>query len=113
MKKALKSKLPDHIVTNSVYSAMRLKDKFNIKIKTVKEHQHDIIYYVECPEENYNENVDCRKELLTIMLRIKTLTYLITHSVERKHRPPNLQKFSILGGIYRNNKFRRKVAYYL
>ena len=42
MKKALKSKLPDDIVTKSAYSTMRLKDKFNIKTKTVKEHQHDI-----------------------------------------------------------------------
>ena len=50
MKKALKSKLPDDIVTKSACSAMRLKDKFNIKTKTVKEHQHDITYYVECPE---------------------------------------------------------------
>ena len=42
MKKGLKSQLPDDIVTKSAYSAMRLKDKFNIKTKTVKEHQHDI-----------------------------------------------------------------------
>ena len=55
MKKALKSKLPDNIVTKSAYSTVRLKDKFNIKTKTVKEHQHDITYYVECPEENCNE----------------------------------------------------------
>ena len=56
MKKALKSKLPENIVTKSAYSAMRLKDKFNIKTKTTKKHQHDIKYYVECPEENCNEN---------------------------------------------------------
>ena len=35
---------------------MRLKDKFNIKTKTVKEDQHDITYYVECPEKNCYEN---------------------------------------------------------
>ena len=33
MKKALKSKLIDDFVTKSAYSAMRLKDKFNIKTK--------------------------------------------------------------------------------
>ena len=43
-------------MTKSAYSAVRLKDKFNIKIKTIKEYQHDITYYVECPEENCNEN---------------------------------------------------------
>ena len=51
MKKALKSKLPDNIVTKSAYSDVRLKDKFKIKTKTVKEHQVDITYYVEYPEE--------------------------------------------------------------
>ena len=56
MKKALKSKLPDNILTKSAYSAMRLKDKFNITTKTVKVHQHDITCYVEYPEENCNEN---------------------------------------------------------
>ena len=36
-----------------IYSAVRLKDKFNIKTKTLKEHN---TYYVECPEENCNKN---------------------------------------------------------
>ena len=36
MKKALKNKLPDNIVCKSAYSSIRLKDKFNIKTKTVK-----------------------------------------------------------------------------
>ena len=44
MKEAPKSKLPDNIVTKSAYSAMRLKDTFNIKTITVKEHQHDTIH---------------------------------------------------------------------
>ena len=56
MKKAFKSKLPDNIVSKSAYSAVRLKNKFNIKTKTVKEHQHNITYYVECTEEHCSEN---------------------------------------------------------
>ena len=56
MKKAFKIKLSDGIVTKSAYSAMRIKGNFNIKIKTVKEHQHDITYYVEYPAGNCNEN---------------------------------------------------------
>ena len=57
MKKALlKRELPDNIITKSAYLAVRLQDKFNIKTKTAKEHQQGITYYVECPEENCNEN---------------------------------------------------------
>ena len=54
MKKALKNKLPDNIVTKSAYLAMRLKDKFHIKTNTVKMHQYDITYYVKSPEEYCN-----------------------------------------------------------
>ena len=36
---------------------MRLKDNFYIKSKKGKEHQHDITYYVECPEENCYETM--------------------------------------------------------
>ena len=55
IKKARKSKLPENIFTHSAYSAMKPKDKFNIKAKSVTEHQHDITYYFEFPEENYNK----------------------------------------------------------
>ena len=55
IKKARKNKLPENIFTHSAYSAMKPKDKFNIKAKSVTEHQHDITYYFEFPEENCNK----------------------------------------------------------
>ena len=95
MKKALKSKLPDDIVTKSAYSTMRLKDKFNIKTKTVKEHQHNITYYVECPEENCNESYvgETGRRLLERVTDHNGQdknTHIFKHSVEREHRPPSL-----------------------
>ena len=115
MKKALKSKLTHDIVTKSAYSAMRLKDKFNIKTKTVMEHQHDITYYVECPEENCNENYvgETGRRLSVSVIDHNGQdknSHIFKHSVEREHRPPSLQEFSILGGNYHKNKFHRKVA---
>ena len=56
MKKTFKSKLPNKIVTKLAYSAVRLKEKINIKTKTIKEHRHDMAYYVEFPEGYCNEN---------------------------------------------------------
>ena len=115
MKKAFKSKLPNDIVTKTAYSAMRLKDKFNIKTKTVKEHQHNITYYVECPEENCNENYvgETGRRLSERVIdhngRDKN-SHIFKYSIEREHRPPSLQELSVLGGNYRKNKFRRKVA---
>ena len=115
MKKAIKSKLPDNIVIKSAYSAMRLKYKFNIKTKTVKEHQHDITYYVECPEKNCDDNSvgETGRRLSERVIdhngQDKT-SHIFKHSVGSEHRPPSLQEFSILGGNYRQNKFRRKVG---
>ena len=117
MKKALKNKLPDNIVSKPAYSSMRLKDKFNIKTKTVKEHQHDITYNVECPEENCNEGdvgeTDRRlsERVIDHDSRHKN-SHIFTHSIdsmEKGNRPLSLQEFSILWGNYSKNKFRRKV----
>ena len=49
------------------------------------------------------------KELLTIMVRIKTHTHL-TIPLRGNIVPPSLQEFSILGSNYYKNKFCKKVA---
>ena len=115
MKKALKSKLPDNIVTKSAYMATRLRDKFNIKTKIVKEHHHDISYCVECPEENFNENY-VGKTGLRLSKRVishnggDTNFHILKHSVEREYMAPSLHAFSFLGGNYLKTKFCRKVT---
>ena len=115
MKKALKSKLPNNIVTKAAYPAMRLKDKFNTKSKTVKEHQHDITYYVECPEENCYKNYvgETGRRLSERVIDHNGQdknSHLFKHSIEKEHRLPSRQEFSILGGNYHKNTFCRKVA---
>ena len=115
MKKTLKSKLPDNIVTKSAYMATRLRDKFNIKTKIVKEHHHDISYCVECPEENFNENY-VGKTGLRLSKRVishnggDTNFHILKHSVEREYMAPSLHAFSFLGGNYLKTKFCRKVT---
>ena len=95
IKKALKAKLPNKIVAKLAYSAMRLKDKFNIKSKGVKEHQHNITYYVEYPEENCYENYvgETGRRLSERVIdhngRDKN-SHIFKHSVEREHRPSSL-----------------------
>ena len=118
VKKALKSKLPEKIVTKSAYSAMRLKDKLNIKTKTVKKQQYDITYYVECPEEICNENYVGKtgrrlsERVIDHNGRDKN-SQISKRSVGREKRSPSLQEFSILGSNYRKNKFRVKLSHYL
>ena len=94
---------------------MKLKEKLNIKTKTVKQHQHDITSYVECPEENCNENyVGERGRRLSERVvdhnsRNKNF-HIFKHSVERELRTSSLHESSIVRGNYRKNKFLRKVA---
>ena len=115
MKKTLKSKLPDNIVTKSAYTATRLRGKFKIKTKIVKEHQHNISYCVECPEENFNENY-VGKTGLRLSKRVishngwDTNFHILKHSVEREDMATSLHAFSILGGNYLKTKFCRKVT---
>ena len=56
MKNTLKNNLPNNIVTKSAYSASKLSNKFDIKSKVKKDHQHDITYYVKCSEETCRED---------------------------------------------------------
>ena len=115
MKKILKSKLPGNVITKSAYSAVRLRNRFNIKIKIVKQHQHDIIYYGKCPEGNCNENY-IRETSRRLSERVidyngrNKNSHIFKHSVEREHRPTSLQEISLFGGNYHKNKFCRKVA---
>ena len=47
MENGLKFVLPENVTTRVTYSGTTLSSKFTkIKDKTVKEHQHDIVYYV-------------------------------------------------------------------
>ena len=86
-----------------------------MKVNRLNKHQHDITYCVECPEENCNENYlgETGRRLSERVIFHNCWdknTHIFKHSVERERRPPSLQKFSILGGNYRKNKFRRNVA---
>ena len=49
--------LPENVTTRVTNSGTRLSSKFTkMKGKTVKEHQHDIVYYVKCPESQVSED---------------------------------------------------------
>ena len=57
MKNSLKFVLPENVTTRITYSGTRLSSKCTKrKDKTVKEHQHDIVYYLECQESQCSED---------------------------------------------------------
>ena len=48
--------LPCNIKTCIAYSGTKLSSKFKLKDQTKKDHQHDVVYYAECPEDQYTED---------------------------------------------------------
>ena len=47
--------LPNKHKARLVYTASKLDSNFNIKDITNKEHKHDLVYRVKCPEETCND----------------------------------------------------------
>ena len=48
--------LPDGHGTKIVYAGKKLGSFFSMNDETKKQHQHDLIYYIECPESTCSEN---------------------------------------------------------
>ena len=48
--------LPFNLKTCTTYSATKLSSKFQLKDQTKKDHQHDVVYYAKCPQEQCTED---------------------------------------------------------
>ena len=56
MKKSISKSLPSEIKTQVAYAGKKLSTCFNVKDQNKFDHQHDVIYYVDCPNEIRTEN---------------------------------------------------------
>ena len=96
MKNSLKCVLPENVTSRVIYSGTRLSRKFTkIKDKTVKEYQHDIVYYVKCPKSQYSE--DCTGETAqSLSERVldhngrDAKSHLVKHAIEKCHKCPKI-----------------------
>ena len=55
MNKFLTRVLPCNVKTCTTYSGIKLSSKFQKKDQTKKDHQHDVVCYAKCPEEQCTE----------------------------------------------------------
>ena len=98
-------------MTKSAYSASKLSSKFNIKSKIKQDHQHDVTYFVKCPEEIRTENYIGKtgrrlsERVIDHSGRDKT-SQVLRQCVEKEHKLPSLKGFMILGTNYNKNNFR-------
>ena len=95
--------LPENVKTRVRYSRTRLSNKFTkIKNKTVKEPQHDIVYYVKCPGRLSERVLDHNGR--------DAKSHLVKHAIKKCHKYTKIADFNVTGKGYRNNAFKRKVA---
>ena len=103
MKYSLKCVLPENNTTRVTYSGTRLSSKYTkIKDKTVKEHQHDIVYYVKCPKRQYSEDYtgETARSLSERVLDHNgkdAIFYLVKHAIEKCHKYPKIEDFNVIG----------------
>ena len=56
MKRRISKLLPPEIKTQVAYTGKKLSTCFNVKDQSKFEHQHDVVYYADCPNEKCREN---------------------------------------------------------
>ena len=84
-----------------------------MKDKTEKEHQHDIVYHVNCPEESC-ENSYIGKSGRSVVEKVKdhkgrdNKFNFLKYSMEKRHAGVELNYFKIIGRNFKN-KCERKV----
>ena len=111
MRKMLSSNVKPRIVSTSRKVGTSFQSKDEIKMK----HKHDIVYRNECPEEQCNKNY-IGKTWRRITERIinhagrDSKSYVYKHYIETGHRSPDINYFEIIGGNFRKNLFKRKIA---
>ena len=116
MKNSFKCVLPENVTSRVTYLGTRLSSKFTkIKDKTVKEHEHDIVYYAKCPESQCSEHYTGE---MTRRLSERVLdhngrdakSHLVKHAIEKYHKYPKIKDFNVTGEGHKNNTFKPKVA---
>ena len=97
-----------------VFTGTKLGSKFNIKVKTSKEHKHDLTYSVVCPDANCNEEYN-GKTVRWLIERVyehsgkDVNSHVFKHSIETDHPIVTIDDFRVLKTGYRQKKFRRKL----
>ena len=107
--------LPCNVKTCISFSGTKLSSKFQLKDQTNKDHEHDLVFYAKCPEEQCTEDYtgETKRRLIE---RVKDhsgkdlKSHLCKHLMETNHKTMTLDDFKIIGKGYKRSKFRSKLA---
>ena len=102
-------------VTKIIYTGTKLGTNFTVKDKTIKEHQHDLVYEVKCPEptckDSYIGEVSRRLgERIKDHCGRDSKSHVVTHTMESNHKEITKDDFTIISKNKRmNNYYFRKI----
>ena len=101
MKKYARNLLPKKPTLQITYTGKKISSQFNIKDKTNFEHQHDLIYYVNCPiptcGDNYiGETARRIHECIKDHNGRNHKSHMLKHSIEKHHDNVAQENFKII-----------------
>ena len=117
MKRYVSKLLPENTKLEITFTGKKTSknSSFSVKDKTSFEHQHDLIYYVNCTKPSCHDNY-VRENGRRILEIIKDhsgrdhATHMVKHSTETSHTDVNTANFKIIDIDFCNNKRKRKIA---
>ena len=101
----------EQVKTQMVFKSQRLSSMFNVKDKTKKEHENNVVYKIECPDENCLETYigETERRVFERVLdhsgRDKNST-VFKHSVLSGHEPVTMDNVKLIAKGFKRNDTR-------
>ena len=114
MKRKISKLLPPEIKTQVAYTGKKISTYFNVNDPSKFEHQHDVVYYADCPNMKFRENY-IGENGRRISERIKDhngrdlKSNILRHSVESGYVNDSYEDFKIIAN-FNNNHWKHKIA---
>ena len=115
MERRISKLLPAEIKTQVTYTGAKLSAYFKVKDQSKFEHQHEVVYYADCPNEKCRENYICESGR-RILGRIKDhngrdlKSHILRHSVKSGHANISYRDFKIMAKNFNNNHWKPKIT---
>ena len=111
----MRKNLPNNVKPRIAFTGRKVGTSFQIRDKPEMKHNHDIVYYNECPEEHCNENYigETGKKISGRIIDHAgrdSNSYVYKNCIETDHRSPDINDSKIIGSKFRKNVFKRKIA---